>query len=278
MRSRRQGAHGRAKLTDDVQLRIAAGAQAKREGRLDVAAEHYAAALSLARSQGHPLLIAHVARHLGDLHRQNGLESKAERLLEEAIAIYRSSLDTKVLDIANALRPLALLRTSLGNKDSAQELWQEARNLYSVVGVAEGVAECDRYLTAPDGHRGFMAAQTRSLVAFAHVADVERSIAFYAHLGFKVANTVVPQGQSAPVWAWLESGNANLMVGLASAPIEASRQAVLFYLYFDDIKQTRAALVALGYSPGEIRYPFYMPGGECRLEDADGYVLMLAQV
>ena len=58
MRSRRQGAHGRATMTDDVQLRIAAGAQAKREGRLDVAAEHYAAALSLARSQGHPLLIA----------------------------------------------------------------------------------------------------------------------------------------------------------------------------------------------------------------------------
>ena len=30
-----------------------------------------------------------------------------------------------------------------------------------------------------------MAAQTRSLVAFAHVADVERSIRFYADLGFE---------------------------------------------------------------------------------------------
>lgn len=29
-----------------------------------------------------------------------------------------------------------------------------------------------------------MAAQTKSLVAFAHVADVERSIRFYSDLGF----------------------------------------------------------------------------------------------
>ena len=123
-----------------------------------------------------------------------------------------------------------------------------------------------------------MAARTRSLVAFIHVADVRRSIEFYAHLGFNVANTVVPKGQAAPVWAWLESENANLMVGLADGPVDASQQAVLFYAYFDDIEQTHAALLALGHSPGEIRYPFYMPNGECRLQDPDGYVLMLAQV
>lgn len=123
-----------------------------------------------------------------------------------------------------------------------------------------------------------MAARTKSLVAFAHVASVQRSIDFYADLGFKVANTVVPAGRSAPVWAWLESEKANLMVGLADGPIDASQQAVLFYLYFDDIKQTHAALSELGHFPGEIKTPFYMPGGECRLQDPDGYVLMLAQI
>ena len=123
-----------------------------------------------------------------------------------------------------------------------------------------------------------MGAQTRSLVAFAHVASVQRSIEFYADLGFKVGNSVVPQGQSDPVWAWLESEKANLMVGLADCPFDSAQQAILFYLYFDNIKETHAALVALGHSPGEIQYPFYMPGGECRLEDPDGYVLMLAQI
>ena len=123
-----------------------------------------------------------------------------------------------------------------------------------------------------------MAAQTKSLVAFAHVASVERSIKFYADLGFKVANTVVPHGHSAPVWAWLESEKANLMVGLADGPIDSAQQAILFYLYFDNIAQTRAALVELGHSPSEIKFPFYMPSGECRLQDPDGYVLMLAQI
>ncbi|WP_149194066.1 VOC family protein [Luteimonas suaedae] len=123
-----------------------------------------------------------------------------------------------------------------------------------------------------------MAAQTRSLVAFAHVVDVERSIKFYSSLGFHVSNSVVPDGQRVPVWAWLESEKANLMIGLASGPIDASQQAILFYLYYDDIRQTYAALAELGHEPGEIKYPFYMPGGEFRLEDPDGYVLMLAQI
>jgi predicted enzyme related to lactoylglutathione lyase len=94
-----------------------------------------------------------------------------------------------------------------------------------------------------------MEAQTRSLVAFVHVASVDRSIKFYADLGFRVKNTVVPQGQSAPVWAWLESENANLMVGLADGPVDASQQAILFYLYFANIKQTRGALVELVIPP-----------------------------
>ena len=46
----------------------------------------------------------------------------------------------------------------------------------------------------------------------------------------------------------------------------------------DDIEQTHGELTALGYAAGGIRYPFYMPGGEFRLEDPDGYVLMRAQI
>ncbi|MFT3808202.1 VOC family protein [Arenimonas sp.] len=123
-----------------------------------------------------------------------------------------------------------------------------------------------------------MSADTKSLVAFAHVADVERSIGFYADLGFRVANSVTPEGGSTPNWAWLQSGEASLMIAQASEPIDPHRQAVLFYLYFDDIRRTRSELLARGREPGEIFFPFYMPGGECRLSDPDGYVLMLAQI
>jgi predicted enzyme related to lactoylglutathione lyase len=122
-----------------------------------------------------------------------------------------------------------------------------------------------------------MKAQTKSLVAFVHVTNVQRSIKFYADLGFVVTNSIVPDGKTDPSWAYLQSKQANLMLGLASAPIDSTQQAILFYLYFDDIKQTHNIMAELGHKPGAINYPFYMADGEFRLEDPDGYVLMLAQ-
>ena len=120
-----------------------------------------------------------------------------------------------------------------------------------------------------------MTAQTRRLVAYAHVADVDASIRFYADLGFRVANRVPQDGPAD--WAWLASGDANLMLSRASAPVDPHVQAVLFYLYVDDVHAARAALVALGHAPGEIKHPFYLPKGEFRFGDPDGYVLMIAQ-
>jgi hypothetical protein len=36
-------------------------------------------------------------------------------------------------------------------------------------------------------------------------------------------------------------------------------------------------LLAKGLNAGEISYPDYLPNGEFRLEDPDGYTLMIAQ-
>jgi predicted enzyme related to lactoylglutathione lyase len=122
-----------------------------------------------------------------------------------------------------------------------------------------------------------MKAQTKSLVAFVHVTNVQRSIKFYADLGFVVTNSIVPDGKTDPSWAYLQSKQANLMLGLASAPIDSTQQAILFYLYFDDIQHIHSVMAELGHKPGAINYPFYMADGEFRLEDPDGYVVMLAQ-
>ena len=122
--------------------------------------------------------------------------------------------------------------------------------------------------------------QTRQLVPMVFVADVERSIEFYRHLGFEVGNTFAPQGATKPSWAWLHSGEADLMhaqlmFAQASEPIVPDREAVLFYLYTDDVEAARASLVEAGLSPGDITMPFYSPQGEFRLMDPDGYVLMI---
>jgi len=117
--------------------------------------------------------------------------------------------------------------------------------------------------------------ELRSLVALAHVASVPESIAFYRKLGFEVKNTFTPPEAKDPAWVWLEKGNARLMLSLASAPILPEEQAVLFYLYYDDIAATRRRLEEAGVPAGPIEYPFYNPRGEFRVTDPDGYVLML---
>jgi len=115
----------------------------------------------------------------------------------------------------------------------------------------------------------------KNLVALAYVADVRASAAFYERLGFEVGNTHADADSGETVWAALERGTAALMLSKASAPVIASEQAVLFYLYYDDIAATHAELAAKGLAVGAMTYPFYCPKGEFRLVDPDGYVLML---
>jgi hypothetical protein len=115
----------------------------------------------------------------------------------------------------------------------------------------------------------------RSTVAMAHVADVEASMDFYCRLGFEVGNVIVAEGETRPAWAFLEYREARLMLARASEPVVAAQQAVLFYLYYDNIDAEHTRLREAGMNPGPMSYPFYCPKGEFPLSDPDGYCLML---
>lgn len=115
-------------------------------GNLDTAQPHYADALTTCRSCGEPLPTAHTARHLGDIYRENGFAQQAEPLLKEAITMYRQDLNTQILDLANAIRPLALLRTEQRKNEDARQLWSEALALYSALELSAGVSECSLQL------------------------------------------------------------------------------------------------------------------------------------
>jgi catechol 2,3-dioxygenase-like lactoylglutathione lyase family enzyme len=114
-----------------------------------------------------------------------------------------------------------------------------------------------------------------SLVPMAFVASVPASVAFYSHLGFEVRNSFTPDGQTEPSWAYLTSGRAQLMVAKASEPVVPEQQAVLFYVYCEDVAALRDRLLGEGVKAGAIAHPFYAPRGEFRLRDPDGYAVMV---
>lgn len=120
------------------------------------------------------------------------------------------------------------------------------------------------------------------LVPMIHVADVARAADFYRLLGFEIGNYVPRSGPMQ--WAWLYAPKAadwkrgpNLMVTRSSRAIDPGAQDVLFYLYATDLPALRNALLAKGIDAGEICYPEYLPDGEFRVHDPDGYTLMIAQ-
>ncbi len=123
-----------------------------------------------------------------------------------------------------------------------------------------------------------MDSSLKLLVAMAHVADVKRSVEWYELLGFRVQNTFTPNDTDEMTWASLASGAAHLMLTKASEPVVARQQAVLFYLYYEDVHAIHAALKAQGLPVGDMTYPFYCPKGEFPLTDPDGYCLMLTHV
>jgi catechol 2,3-dioxygenase-like lactoylglutathione lyase family enzyme len=120
-----------------------------------------------------------------------------------------------------------------------------------------------------------VASPVRSLVPMAHVRSVPASIAFYGLLGLVVENTFTPSGQEEPSWAYLLSDRAQLMLARADEPVIPSQQAILFYSYCDDVPALLEHLVAQGIEAGPIQYPFYAPRGEFRIQDPDGYVIMV---
>jgi catechol 2,3-dioxygenase-like lactoylglutathione lyase family enzyme len=122
-----------------------------------------------------------------------------------------------------------------------------------------------------------------ALTAYAHVADVQRSVDFYRLLGLEVRNRHEIHGRL--VWAFVtgpatdpNDSGARLMLALAGGPVDASQQAVLFYCWSPDVRALQAELRDAGVAVGEIEHPFWMPAGEFRVLDPDGYVVLVGQL
>ena len=117
-----------------------------------VAETHYRKATEMFRVLGDEHRTAHNARHLADILRETGRPAEAAPLYSESIEIFRKSGEYP-LQLANAVRGLALMQHDLGNATLSLQSWAEARALYQLVGVDAGVAESQRQIDELMAHR-----------------------------------------------------------------------------------------------------------------------------
>ena len=73
-----------------------------------------------------------------------------------------------------------------------------------------------------------------------HVADVARSLRFYALLGFETIETEGEEGHIG--WARTNCQGGGVMFLAAEEPVDPARQAVLLYMYAPDLPALRAHL------------------------------------
>lgn len=145
---------------------------------------------------------------------------------------------------------------------------------------------------APSGRRCM--ASVNRLVPFVHVTDVQASLSFYAMLGFTPVDAMNDEHGNM-FWVRAQSLAAEIMLAQASGPIDAEQQAVLFYMYSPDLSTLRATMIERGLrdagvylgarSPDDttrmvhaIAHPDHMKGGELRVIDPDGYVILIGQL
>jgi len=115
-------------------------------GEREAAREHYEQAVQQLRLHSDALALAHTVRHLGDVHRELGRSDLAEPCYREALELYDAHTEASRLDVANALRSMAVLKEDTGAAAEAAALWKRARELYQATGIQAGVDESTRRL------------------------------------------------------------------------------------------------------------------------------------
>jgi catechol 2,3-dioxygenase-like lactoylglutathione lyase family enzyme len=135
-------------------------------------------------------------------------------------------------------------------------------------------------------------------VPYVHVADVEASLEFYGALGFKT-DSVFRDKKGVPCWASavseVDGRSAEIFFARADAAVVPEQQAVIFYMYSEDVEQLRSHLLSCGLHEGgsyrgqcgpnngrrvvfEVSRPPYMTDGELRIADPDGYCILVGQL
>ena len=127
--------------------------QAERDlKRITTSLECYRRAAAVEQDLGDQLAWVHTMRHVADILREQKDYAQAEPIYANVLEVYRSRSDAQVLDRANALRGMALLRDATGAAEEALRMWRAARCLYEEAGVKAGIDECQSHIAFLFGH------------------------------------------------------------------------------------------------------------------------------
>ena len=105
------------------------------------ATRHYEESVALLRELGEPMKLSHTVRHLGQVLQEMGDIERAESCYQEALDLHRKHGEPISLDLANAVRYLAVAKVERDATDEASLLWHEAHDLYRALDIQTGVAE-----------------------------------------------------------------------------------------------------------------------------------------
>jgi tetratricopeptide (TPR) repeat protein len=114
--------------------------------RTMTALECYRHAASIEKGLGDELAWAHTMRHIADMLRERKEYAQAEPIYTDVLEICRGHSAARVLDHANALRGMALLKDAAGTPEEALLMWRAARCLYEQAGVEAGIDECQSHI------------------------------------------------------------------------------------------------------------------------------------
>lgn len=108
------------------------------------AEQYYAQAIQLLREEHDFVHLAQAIRHLGDLYMEDGKVAAALPCYQEVLGLYDSLACASPLEIAHAMRKLALCAERTGDIRTAAELWKQVRELYLDMQIDSAVSEVSR--------------------------------------------------------------------------------------------------------------------------------------
>jgi hypothetical protein len=107
-----------------------------------------------------------------------------------------------------------------------------------------------------------------------YVRNVESAQAFYALFGYGEMQT---GGDGDARWSYLKCGEHTLLLACVQPALITHELPLVIYLYVTDLGDVRKRLDSAGHDYQPAGYPDHAPGGELRIKDPDGNVVLVGQ-